>query len=129
MMSRHATDNPELHLSVEVDPERLEQLLQLILASPVTVIYDLIELIKIPGPWLHLSHDDGTFPQILTVYGVPFSITQAQQLAKQIPCQIITDYASNLKQHHWQLICQDGQVSVVELSENEDGLLGVTKYM
>lgn len=125
MMSRHQTDNPDLHLSVEVEPERLEQWLQMILASPVTVIYDLVELIKIPGPWLHLRHQDGPFPQTLTVYGVPFSINQAKQLAQQVPCQIITDYALDLKPQQWQLIAADGQVSVVVLEEDEDGILSL----
>jgi hypothetical protein len=39
-----------------------------------------------------------------------------------IPCQIITDYWPDLKQHQWQLIQPDGSQAVVVLDETESGV-------
>ena len=122
VMNSENIDNPDLHLSVQLTTAELKKYLHELTNMDFKVIEDLSQFEDPKGPWVHSALDQaGDFPQTISVYGVGIPLETAIQLAQLIPCQIITDYSPDLKQYQWQLIKDDGSLSVVVMEDLESG--------
>jgi hypothetical protein len=116
-------DNPDLHLTVQISETKLKQHLLQLTGVNFTVFEDWSTFEDPNGPWVYSTRsEEGDLVQTVSVYGVIFPLSAVIQWAKMIPCQIITDYWPDLKQHQWQLIQPDGSQAVVVLDETESGV-------
>lgn len=117
-MHETVIDNPDLHLSIEVEQTTLKTVLDEILDSDLTIITDLAAFDftkKQLNHWVHhYASDDVCCPTTLSVYNIKITIENAIQLASTLNCEIVTDFDPQLNQHQWQLIRPDGTITVVD---------------